>query len=36
MVSIFATARQIAFEMPSDMKAGTAQCYRVRKRIKEM
>jgi hypothetical protein len=33
---VFATAREIKFEMPSEMKTGTAQSWRSGKRIKEM
>jgi len=33
---VFATAREIKFEMPSEMKTGTAQSWRREKTIKEM
>jgi hypothetical protein len=33
---MFATAREMKFEMPSEMKTGTAQSCRSGKRIKKM
>jgi hypothetical protein len=33
---VFATAREMKFEMPSEMKTGTAQSCRTGKRIEEM
>jgi hypothetical protein len=33
---MFATAREMKFEMASEIKTGTAQNYRCEKRIKEM
>jgi hypothetical protein len=33
---IFATARDMEFEMPSELKTGTAQRRRIGKRIKKM